>query len=199
VFNGQGANRPDQNNEPHIAGHITYPFAVGNQIIEPAVYAYVGRWTMGSDLLSTGTKYVSDATYEDKRVGGSVVMYPRPIGFQAEVNVGRGPRFNTATDSIQSSKLVGGYAMVNAMLRLPHKQLLYPFVRAQYYDGGKKFELDARSYEVKELEIGAEWQPFRSFELVAMYTISSRRYEDFRAQNNLQEGRLLRLQAQLNF
>lgn len=199
VFNGQGANRPDGNNQPHVAGHLTYPFKLGNQIIEPAVYAYNGFWTMPTENISSGTKVVSGATYADKRVGGSVVLYPRPFGFQAEYNVGRGPRFNTATDSIESRSLSGGYAMVNAMLRLPRKQLLYPFVRAQYYDGGKKFELDARSYEVKELEIGAEWQPFRSFELVAMYTISSRRFEDFRAQNNLQEGRLIRLQAQLNF
>lgn len=199
VFNGQGANRPDQNNSPHVAGHLTYPFAIGTQIIEPAVYAYAGKWTMGSDLLSTGTKFVSGATYDDRRIGASVVMYPRPFGFQAEWNVGRGPRFNTVTDSIESGKVSGGYAMVNAMLRLPRKMLLYPFVRAQYYDGGKKFELDARSYNVKELELGLEWQPVRSFELVAMYTISSRRFEDFKAQNNLQEGRLLRLQAQLNF
>jgi hypothetical protein len=79
------------------------------------------------------------------------------------------------------------------------EQLIYPFVRIQQYTGGKKFEMDARGYNVKEVEIGVEWQPFRAFELVAMYTISERRFEDFRKQNNLQKGRLLRLQAQVNF
>jgi hypothetical protein len=79
------------------------------------------------------------------------------------------------------------------------KQLFYPFLRYHYYDGGKKFEQDARSYNVSELEIGMEWRPVRAFELVAHYTISSRRYEDFLNQDNLQTGRLLRLQAQVNF
>ena len=83
---------------------------------------------------------------------------------------------------------------------LHHKeQIIIPFVRGQYYNGGKKHELDARSYDVKELEIGFEWQPVKQFELVAMYTISNRRYEDFVLQNNLQKGSLLRLQAQINF
>jgi phosphate-selective porin len=78
-------------------------------------------------------------------------------------------------------------------------QFIVPFTRTQFYDGGKKHELDARSHTVRELEIGVEWQPLRHFELVAMYTLSSRRFEDFANQDNLQRGRLLRLQAQLNF
>jgi hypothetical protein len=52
---------------------------------------------------------------------------------------------------------------------------------------------------MKEFEFGIEWQPVKQFELVAMYTISNRRYEDFVLQNNLQKGSLLRLQAQINF
>ena len=79
------------------------------------------------------------------------------------------------------------------------EQVFIPFIRGQYYNGGKKHELDARSYRVREMEIGIEWQPVKQFELVAMYTISSRRYEDFALQNNLQRGNSLRLQAQINF
>ena len=52
---------------------------------------------------------------------------------------------------------------------------------------------------MKELELGIEWQMTANFELVAMYTMSSRRYEDFENQNNYQRGNLLRLQAQVNF
>jgi phosphate-selective porin len=77
--------------------------------------------------------------------------------------------------------------------------LVYPFFRIQNYRGGKKYELDARSYTVNEYEIGIEWQPLRFFELVAMYTLSKRRFEDLKNQENTQKGRLLRLQAQLNF
>ena len=77
--------------------------------------------------------------------------------------------------------------------------LIYPFFRMQYYSGGKKHETDARSYDVNEYEIGVEWQPIKYFELVAQYTISKRRFEDFKNQDNTQKGRLIRLQAQLNF
>ena len=84
--------------------------------------------------------------------------------------------------------------------QLPFKnQLFIPFTRYQYYNGGKKHEKDARSYLVKELEIGVEWQPVRQFELVVMYTMSERRFEDFATKGNLQKGNLLRLQAQFNF
>ena len=83
-------------------------------------------------------------------------------------------------------------------MRFPD-QFIFPFVRYQYYDGGKKHELDARSYRVKELELGVEWQPFKNLEFVAMYTLSKRRFEDGALPNNLQEGNLLRLQVQANF
>jgi hypothetical protein len=52
---------------------------------------------------------------------------------------------------------------------------------------------------VREAELGVEWQPVPSFELVAMYTLSSRRFEDFQRPSNQQRGNLLRLQAQINF
>jgi hypothetical protein len=38
-------------------------------------------------------------------------------------------------------------------------------------DGGKKHERDAHhSYTVREAELGVEWQPFSSFELVTVCT-----------------------------
>jgi hypothetical protein len=42
-------------------------------------------------------------------------------------------------------------------VELPKNQLLYPFAKFQYYDGGKKFEKDARSYTVRDYELGLEW------------------------------------------
>lgn len=198
VFNGQTANRPEQNNELHVVGRLSYPFEIGNQIIEPSIQGYTGRYVVTADQMSTGTKVKSSRNYMDQRVAATFVLYPKPFGIQAEYNIGRGPQFDAKTDSIQTKNLEGGYATFHYLLKAG-EQLIYPFVRIQHYNGGKKFELDARSYKVKELEIGVEWQPFRAFELVAMYTISERRFEDFRKQNNLQKGRLLRLQAQVNF
>jgi hypothetical protein len=39
----------------------------------------------------------------------------------------------------------------------------------------------------------------KNFELVLNYTSSERRFEDFVKRNNFQTGRLLRIQAQVNF
>ena len=116
----------------------------------------------------------------------------------AEYNIGIGPEYNKWTNRIEQRPLEGGYALINYMIKLK-KQVIFPFVRTQYYAGGKKHERDARSYTVRENEIGIEWQPGKNFEFVAMYTISSRRYEDGTLKNNFQTGNLLRLQAQMNF
>ncbi len=198
VFNGQTANRPEQNNNLHVVGRLSYPFTIGNQIIEPGLQAYTGKFTLGTDQISPTVKTPLDRSYLDERVAATFVLYPQPFGIQAEYNIGKGPEFNAAVDSIEAKRLNGGYATFNYMIKTKN-QLIYPFMRMQYYSGGKKHELDARSYDVNEFEVGVEWQPVRNFELVAQYTFSKRKFEDFKTQGNVQQGRLLRLQAQLNF
>jgi hypothetical protein len=198
VYNGQTANAPELNNEPHLVLRLAYPFAVGKQIIEPSIQGYTGKYVLTKANLSPGVKVRDDLNYLDQRVAATLVLYPKPFGIQAEYNIGRGPEFNKKTQSIEVQNLTGGYVTLNYKANLG-TQLLYPFLRAQYYDGGKKHERDARSYFVRELEIGFEWQPGKNFELVPMVTFSSRRYEDFGRQNNFQRGSLLRIQAQVNF
>ena len=198
VFNGQTANVPELNGDPHIVARASYPFEVGSQIIEPGIQAYTGRYELSSSQISSGVKYLSSKNYRDERVAASFIMYPKPFGIQAEYNIGRGPEFNKATDSIEVQNLTGGYATLCYMIKAKN-MLIYPFTRIQYYDGGKKHEKDARSYKVNELELGVEWLPVKEFELVVMYTFSSRRYEDYVLRDNMQSGSLLRIQAQLNF
>jgi hypothetical protein len=151
-------------------------------------------------LLSTSkdVKKVANLEYLDQRVAASFILYPKPFGIQAEYNVGRGPEFNKLTDSIEVRNLQGGYITLSYLFKAKD-QVFIPFARLQYYKGGKKHELDARSYEVNELELGIEWQPSKYFELVAMYTMSQRRFEDYTVKDNFQKGNLLRLQAQINF
>jgi hypothetical protein len=198
AYNGQTANNPELNNQPHIVSRFSYPFEVKKQIIELGIQGYTGKWVMPKSNLSTGVKTNADLNYLDQRLGGTVVLYPKPFGILAEYNVGKGPQFNKVTDSIEVMPLRGGYITLSYLAKL-NQQTLIPFIRYQYYDGGKKHERDARSYNVKELEIGAEWQVNKNFELVVNYTISKRRYEDFLKQNNLQDGSLLRIQGQVNF
>lgn len=198
AYTGQTANNSELNNSPHLVARLSYPFMIGDQIIEPGIQGFTGRFQMPDNILTDGVKYTADKNYIDERVAASFILYPRPFGIQAEYNIGRGPEFNKHTDSIEIQNLTGGYATFSYMIRLK-EQLIYPFARIQYFEGGKKHEQDARSFKVNELELGVEWQPFRAFELVAMYTISSRAYEDLEKENNFQKGSLLRLQAQLNF
>lgn len=198
VYNGQTANRPELNSSPHVAARLSYPLRIGRQIIEPGLQAYTGDYVIPKEQLSAGVKYAANRNYTDRRAAVSFILYPQPFGIQAEYNIGQGPEFNKVTDSIEVQDLRGGYITLSLMVRTG-EQIFLPFMRSQFYDGGKKHELDARSYTVRELEIGVEWQPLRHFEMVAMYTISSRRFEDFVIQDNFQRGRLLRLQAQLNF
>ncbi len=195
AYNGVTANKPESNNTPHIVGRLTYPFKLkSGQIIEPSIQGFTGQSTV---TRNAKTKK-GQADYLDQRIAASIVVFPQPFGFQAEWNMGTGPQFQSSDSSIQQKALTGGYIQSMYYIKFG-KQLLIPFTRYQYFSGGKKHENDARSYLVRELEIGAEWQPFPNFELVAMYTFSSRTFEDVDLPINLQTGRLLRLQAQFNF
>lgn len=199
VFNGQTANKPEQNDDPHYVARVSYPFELKNgQIIEPGIQAYTGKYVVTQDQFTKGTKGFREFGHDDQRAAATLVIYPQPLGFQAEYNIGRGPEFRKMNDSIAVRDLAGGYAMVMYMIKMG-KQTLTPFVRTQYYDGGKKAETDARSYVMNEHEVGVEWQPFRAFELVAMYTMSDRRFEDMKNKDNRQKGNLLRLQLQFNY
>lgn len=198
VYNGQTANKPDLNRKVHIVSRLSYPFEFSNgQIIEPGIQAYTGKVVVAS--VTKGVKGINDDfEYLDERLAGSFIVYPKPLGIQAEYTIGTGPEFNPLTNIIEQKNLKGGYATVSYMIKAKN-QIIIPFSRYQYYEGGKKHELDARLYRVKDFEIGAEWQPIPNFEFVAMYTIADRRYEDGVKLSNHQTGNLLRLQAQVNF
>lgn len=198
LYNGQTANSPEANNTPHIVTRFSYPFQIKSQIIEMSLQGYKGDYVISKSNLSQGVKYKKDLNYTDDRVAASFILYPKPFGIQSEFNIGRGPEFNKITDSIEVKSLQGGYIQSMYMLKIKD-QVLIPFIKYQWYQGGKKHEKDARSYDVKEFEIGVEWQPMKNFELTANWTYSERRFEDFIKQDNLQKGSFLRLQAQFNF
>jgi hypothetical protein len=199
VFNGQTANRAEQNDKLHIVSRLSYPIAIGKQIIEPGIQAYSGEYVLPTDLRNTGVKGFNNFKFRDERVAGSFILYPRPFGIQAEYNWGRGPEYNPSKDSVENRSLQGGY--ITATYKYANKKgmVFLPYARAQRYEGGKKHEIDARRHRVKELEIGVEWQVNRNFEFTAAYALSERRFEDSKSRDNFQKGRFLRLQAQLNF
>ncbi len=196
--NGQPTNTRELNKNKHIITRFAYPFYIKDQIFEAGVWAYSGVYQMMGKDISQGVKYNPTKEYLDQRAGAHFVWYPKPFGIQAEYNIGKGPQYNVVTDSIETRNLHGGYILANYQVKIK-KQLLIPFVKYHYYDGGKKYERDARSYIVNEVNAGLEWQPFKNFELVAQYSYSDRTYIDHQKQDNRQFGHSIRIQAQVNF
>lgn len=197
AYNGTTANRPEVNNNQHWAARASYPFLLPfNQIIETGIQMYSGKYRL--DQSSPNVKLAKDAEYLDERIAGSFVVYPRPFGIQAEYNLGKGPRYNQFKDSVETGDVSGGYITLSYFIKIK-KQHLYPFVRYSSYNGSKKFELDARSYIVEEIEGGIEWLPVKNFELTTSWLYSDRRTSDKAKKNNYQFGSFLRIQAQLNF
>jgi uncharacterized coiled-coil protein SlyX len=197
LYNGQTANRPEANNNLHTIARFSYPFELkSGQFIEAGISGYTGQYTVARDQRSPATQ--GPEIFQDKRVAASFVLYPQPFGFQAEYNAGRGPMFNPAAARIENHGLQGGYGQFMYMTKF-HGHVLTPYIKAGYFDGGKKHELDARRYLVREQEFGVEWQPNPYIELTTAYTHSDRTYEDLQRLDNRQIGNLMRFQLQFNY
>jgi len=196
AYGGQTANRPEQNDNLHTAARLAYPFSVGGQIVEGVLNGYAGRYVVTPAQRTAGGN--DPLEFADRRVGAALVLHPRPLGLQAEWNVGTGPEADPDTRTIRQHRLSGGY--VQAML---HTRALgravTPYARAQRYDGAKKFETDARRHRVRELEVGAEWLATPDVEVTAAFMAGERETADFVNPDDLQRGRRVRLQAQIAF
>ncbi len=207
VYNGQTANRAELNDNLHTVLRTTYPFLIGKkQILEIGIQGYVGQFNI-SEAKAPTTSVVNNSkgnNFIDNRVAASVVLYPQPFGFMAEYMYGNGPiyQYNGPNAAIKNEIVQGinegGYLELMYMRKIK-KMTLTPYARGQYFMGGKKPELDARRYIVKELEMGLEFQIIKYIELTVAYTISDRVFEDSKTPINHQKGNFMRVQLQLNF
>jgi hypothetical protein len=168
------------------------------QYIEAGIQGYTGRYTVNSDQRTAGVRGPNGFTFADQRLAGSFIVYPQPLGFQAEYNIGKGPQYDPSTNQILTRTLRGGYAQT-MFKKNAFGQVFTPYYRFQYYSGGKKLELDARSYLVREHEVGLEWQQSNFFEITGAYAYRDRRFEDALKPNNRQKGNMVRLQIQVNY
>lgn len=196
IYNGQTANKPETNNNSHWVARLTYPFSIKNQIIEPGIQMYSGYYKL--DQITTGVKKNKSLEYLDERVAGSFVLYPKPFGIQAEYNIGKGPQYDYLLDSITTKELHGGYITASYLLKIKN-HIIIPFARYTFYEGGKKFELDARAYNVEEFEGGIEYQPLKNFEVTVSWVHSEKWTSDKAKKDNFQVGSFMRIQCQLNF
>lgn len=198
LYNGQGTNRSETNNGLMFVAMATWPFALDGLGLDGQVLEVGGaimRNRVQPELRSGG---VSPTAIADNRVGVHAMLYPQPIGFQAEWNWGTGPEWDPVSRSIQAKPLTGGY--VQAMARVEQSPLgpFMPFARWQHYRGGFKAGLNAPRLETDELEVGIEFQPTPPLELTLSWGHARRREADERRSGRA-EGELLRAQLQWNY
>lgn len=214
VYNGQGGSFVEQNDDLHLVTRLAVPFQFENeQIVELGIQAYTGKYTVlsspirplgiGSAVRPTGTLETDGRDgIRDERVAGTFVWYPQPLGFQAEWNVGNGPGLNDAQTAVVERALQGGYAMVYYRQEFENKSVMFPFARFNFFRGGYKAERNAPYSDVKEWELGLEWQFTPQIELTTQYTISDRTNtvaQSVGRSYGQYEGHLLRTQLQINY
>ncbi len=199
AYNGQSLNKGEENNDLHRAVRVTYPFKLASgQFIEASLQAYEGKFRTAGSTAGTGVVATAAKDYYDQRSGASLIVYPQPIGFQAEYNIGQGPEYNKATKKVAQGNLSGGYVMVNYQTNYKDDRY-FPYIRYQEYDGGRKID-NGNRMQTREWEFGTEWQPNPALEITAAYAVSNRIVESATSsQNSKQNGQLLRLQAQFNY
>lgn len=204
VYNGQTANRFDRNDNLHVVGRVSYPFQFGEQFVELGVGGYTGLYRVSTLNVEGGPEYFvkdTDGSLRDARAVVSAVVYPQPFGVVAEYNIGKGPQQIPGTDSptiIATDDIKGGYVQAMYKFDEPLGTIsLIPYARGTMYEGGKKFEVNTPRYDVKELEIGAEWEIIKPLEVTLAYMFSDR--TSSKAPYKQQQGQVARVQVQVNY
>lgn len=188
AYNGQTANRSEANNNLHYVARVTYPYEFSNgQIVEASIQGYTGTFTV-----TRGTGIGGGDEFTDQRLAASLIIYPQPIGLEAEYVVGEGPELNETQTTVEKKSLQGAHVLLSYKFNN-----FIPYARWHYYIGGRKHETNSPRQKVYETELGIEWQPLPAFELTAAYAIADR--TSVRSPYNNENGRLIRLQAQWNF
>lgn len=197
VYNGQGINKVEANDDLTLVAHSTYPVKLNflgmpEQVVEVGVDAMSGKFNRsvtncnsgkgGKACYFDGVKF--DGTIKsdslknnsEDRVGVHAVLFPQPFGLQAEWNWGAGPTLNTQTKALERGYLNGGY--VQAMYKIDEvfgtKGSMMPYVKWQTYDGAWKGSTNAPRVQVDEVEAGVEYQINKALELTVAYATMSR-------------------------
>jgi hypothetical protein len=198
VFNGQGLNRTETDNEVMLVGLATWPFELDGLGLDGQVFEIGGSIMRNTVRPEIRTGGVSPAGFKDNRTLIHAILYPNPIGVQGEWNWGTGPEFDPATGRIEERPLEGGYIQTMAKIDKSPIGPFYPFARWQYYRGGLKTAINAPRLETEELELGFEFQLDPALEITATYGWASRKEADERRFGQA-EGQILRVQAQWNY
>ncbi len=217
IYNGQGINRAETNDDLYVVAHSTYPIELGflgypftGQVLEVGADYINGKFdvpTGDMTVFDTKAKLKGDDIADTKPSGGvreeryavHAVLFPQPFGLQAEWNWGKGATLNPeGTGSIERRSLHGGY--VQAMYKIDHvfreDGVLIPYVKWQTYRGAWKGANNSPYTKVDEVEAGIEYQIMKALEVTMAYSTMDRTNV---ANLGQASGDMLRMQVQWNY
>jgi hypothetical protein len=198
VFNGQGLNRTEIDNDLMTVALATWPFELDGLGLNGQVFEIGGSVMRNTIRPEVRTGGVSAVGFKDNRLNVHAILYPQPFGVQAEWNWGTGPEFVPTTGQIEERPVNGGYVQLIGKIDNSPIGRIHPFARWQYYRGGFKAAINAPRLETEELELGFEFQLDPSLEITTTYGWASRKEADERRLGQA-EGQVLRIQAQWNY
>lgn len=200
VYNGQGTNRVEKTEGLMTVAMATMPFrldglgdAFRGQVAEIGVYGLKNKFR--PEIRAGG---VSTQSFQDDHIGFHAMLYPKPIGFQAEWSWGKGPQWDSATGTIRSARSTGGYVMALGRIKESLIGQIMPFARWQTYRGGWKAAINAPRLETDEYELGVEWLPLKELEFTFSWANVNRAEADERRSGRA-KGDILRTQVQWNY
>ena len=214
IYNGQGGSFRDRNEGIHVVSRFNYPLVLGNgQILELGIQGYTGNYVVlgsaiqplgvGPAVIPLNTEQTGEHTGQlDQRIAGSFIMYPQPLGFQAEWNIGRGPALNDAQTAVETRSLYGGYAMLFYKYDSPTLGTFFPFARYTHFKGGYKAYRNAPYSDMQDWELGCEWQMNKAVEFTTSYLFADRTNLNALSTGESYlpfEGQVLRFQLQVNY
>jgi len=198
AFNGQGLNRTETDDNVMLVALATWPFELDGLGLDGQVFEIGGSLMRNKIRPEIRTGGVSPAAFKDNRALVHAILYPQPIGVQAEWNWGTGPEFIPETGRIEERPITGGYVQLMGKIDRSPIGPFYPFARWQYYRGGFKAAVNAPRLETEELELGFEFQLDPALEITTTYGWASRKEADERRFGQA-EGQIFRVQAQWNY
>jgi hypothetical protein len=180
VYNGQGLNAQELNDNKHVGMRLSWPFELpGGRLMEVGMNAMRGQFVVNpGTVASTGTTLWSRSAsasraFRDERLNWYIYYPPQPWGFIAEYVVGRGPE-RDSSGVIRESALYGGYVQGHYQWKYSDVGLANFYARWQEYHGGLKFQTGAPNDRMNEVELGIAWQPDPQWEFTAAYTFTDR-------------------------
>lgn len=183
VYNGQGLNQPELNNDKHVGLRLSWPWELpGGRLMETGLNAMRGQFSVNRGSFSSTNPTAiwsqfdaghASGKYLDERLNFYVYFPPQPWGFIAEYVVGRGPQ-RGANGIIAERALYGGYVQGHYQWKYSDVGLANFYTRWQEYRGGIKFQTGAPDGRMSEVESGVAWQPDPQWEFTVAYTFTQR-------------------------